>query len=100
MFGLTVGQTVLIGLVLVGIVIYLAMRGKRDPALQAKALELLPDWGDKAWLSLQKQLPDDHELRDKIRRELDAADEKAIEGMKRYLESKGYSVSKTQETKP
>lgn len=92
---MTPGQMLLVAAVLIVIGgVMLAMKAKRDPNLQAKALKLLPDAGDRIWLALQSQLPDDHEFRDKLRRELDAADAKADEFMINRLKSKGYTVSK------
>ena len=96
-------EELIIGAILVALaaggVVYLAMRAKRDPALQQKVLDALPDAGDKAWNRLVGAIPiDDHEARDRLRAEMEAVDAKADAWMVNRLRNRGYTVAKKEPT--
>lgn len=91
MFGLSIVEIIIILAVLIGIVVVV---GKRNPGVNAKLLDLLPDAGDRALLALQAQIPDDAELREKTRAALDAAEAKAESVARAYLTKRGYTVTK------
>lgn len=91
MFGLNwIEMLVIVAVVVIGV----ALIARRNPNVQQKLLDVLPDAGDQALLAIQKQIPGKAELREQLRNALDAAEAKEEVVAKAYLEKRGYTVAK------